>query len=54
MVKNVTSAAAFPAATGDYISPESRTMDFQSEGLLCISVVNDEHQGFDFDKVEDL
>ena len=53
MVKNV-SAAAFPAATGDYVSPESRTMDIQSEGLLCISVVNDEHQGFDFDKVEDL
>ena len=53
MVKNVTSAAAFPAATGDYVSPESRTMDFQSEGLLCISVVN-EHQDFDFDKVEDL
>ena len=53
MVKNVTSAAAFPAATGVYISPESRTMDFQSEGLLCISVVN-EHQEFKFDGVEDL
>ena len=52
MVKNV-SAAAFPAATGDYVSPESRTTDFQSEGLLCISVVND-HQGFDFDQADDL
>ena len=52
MVKNV-SAAAFPAATGDSVSPESRTMDFQSEGLLCTSVVN-EHQGFNFDEVEDL
>ena len=52
MVKNV-SAAAFPAATGDYVSPESRTMDFQSEGLLCISVVNN-HQGFEMDQTEDL
>lgn len=52
MVKNV-SAAAFPAAMGDYVSPESRTMDFQSEGLLCISVVNN-HQGFEMDLVDDL
>ena len=52
MVKNV-SAAAFPAATGDYVSPESWTMEFHSAGLLCISVVND-HQGFDFDQADDL
>lgn len=52
MVKNV-SAAAFPAATGDYVSPESRTMDIQSEGLLCISVVNN-HQEFTMDEVDDL
>lgn len=53
MVKNVTSAAAFPAATGVYISPESRTTDIQSEGLLCISVVNN-HQEFTMDDAEDL
>ena len=52
MVKNV-SAAAFPAATGDYVSPESRTMDFQPQGVLCSSIIN-VHQGFEMDETEDL
>ena len=52
MVKNI-SAAAFPAVAENYISPESRTTDIQSEGVLCLSVVNN-HQGFEMDQTEDL
>jgi hypothetical protein len=52
MVKNV-SAAAFPAVVENYISPETRTSDIRSEGVLCISVVNN-HQGFEMDQTEDL
>jgi hypothetical protein len=52
MVKNV-SAAAFPAVVGDYISPESRIIDFQPQGVLCTSIIN-VHQEFEMDKTEDL
>ena len=52
MVKNVF-AAAFPAVVENYISPKSSSIEFQFEGFLCSSVVNN-HEGFDFDKVEDL
>ena len=38
---------------GGYKSPEIKTVIFQPEGVVCASVFL-EHQGFDFDEVEDL
>jgi hypothetical protein len=52
MVKNV-SAAAFPAVVENYISPETRTTDVQSEGVLCSSIVNN-HQGFEVQPEEEV
>ena len=45
MVKNLNLEA--------YETPEVKVLTFVSEGVLCSSVYN-EHQGFDFDKEEDL
>lgn len=38
---------------GAYIAPETKVIALYSEGVLCSSVYNN-HQGFDFDEVEDL
>lgn len=45
MVKNV-SAAAFPAATGDYVSPAMKVILFHPEGVLCSSVHGIENESF--------
>lgn len=37
----------------EYVSPEVKVLNVQPEGVLCSSVYNN-HQGFDFDEVEDL
>ena len=40
---------------GEYESPKIKTVNFQSEGVLCVSVFGGfEHQGFTFDEGEDL
>ena len=52
MVKNV-SAAAFPAVVENYISPKSSSIEFQFEGFLCSSVLNN-HQAFEMDTTDDL
>ena len=36
-----------------YKTPEVKVLTFQPEGVLCSSVYNN-HQGFEYDKVEDL
>ena len=38
---------------GEYESPKIKTVNFQSEGVLCVSVFL-EHQEFEFDTIEDL
>ena len=37
----------------EYVAPEVKVLNVQPEGVLCSSVYNN-HQGFDFDEVEDL
>ena len=37
----------------EYVSPEANVLNVQPEGVLCSSVYNN-HQGFEYDKVEDL
>jgi hypothetical protein len=54
MVKNVEfNAAQRTADLGVYETPEVKIALIQPEGVLCSSVYNN-HQGFDFDEVEDL
>ena len=37
----------------EYVSPEVKVLNIQPEGVLCSSVYNN-HQGFEFDEVENL
>ena len=37
----------------EYVSPEVKVILLHPEGVLCSSVYNN-HQGFDFDEVEDI
>lgn len=54
MVKNVEfNVAQRTANFGGYVTPEVKIALIQPEGVLCSSVYN-EHQGFEFDQVEDL
>jgi hypothetical protein len=54
MVNNVEfNAAQRTADLGVYETPEVKIALIQPEGVLCSSVYNN-HQGFDFDEVEDL
>ena len=33
---------------GEYVTPETKVIDLQSEGVLCSSVNGVEHEGFTF------
>ena len=56
MVNNTASKMALSCHKlgGGYKSPEIKTVIFQSEGVLCVSMLRLEHQEFTFDGVEDL
>ena len=46
MVMNVTSVAATPAATGDYISPMVKVIMLRPEGELCSSLQTIQNESF--------
>lgn len=56
MVKNVLIKAAEGCHLlgGGYQTPKVKVVLFQPEGVLCASIFNEEHQGFELDLEETL